>query len=122
MANHLRFGDFRLDPTNECLWEGERAIALRPKAYAVLKHLVDHRGQLVTEQQLLDAVWPGTFVTDAVLKASIRQLREALADDADSPRYIDPHIAEAIALSERQRMRPSRRRLGSSGLLSLCQP
>ena len=89
MANHLRFGDFRLDPTNECLWQGERAIALRPKAYAVLKHLVDHRGQLVTKQQLLDAVWPGTFVTDAVLKASIRQLREALADDADSPRYIE---------------------------------
>jgi DNA-binding winged helix-turn-helix (wHTH) protein/predicted ATPase len=89
MANHLRFGDFRLDPTNECLWQGDRAIALRPKAYAVLKHLVDHRGQLVTKQQLLDAVWPGTFVTDAVLKASIRQLREALADDADSPRYIE---------------------------------
>ena len=89
MANHLRFGDFRLDPTNECLWQGERAIALRPKAYAVLKHLVDRRGQLVTKQQLLDAVWPDTFVTDAVLKASIRQLREALADDADSPRYIE---------------------------------
>src|SRR4026209_1532343 len=89
MANHLRFGDFRLDPTNECLWEGGRAIALRPKAYAVLKHLVDHRGQLVTKQHLPEAVWPGTFVGDAVLKDSIRQLREALSDDADSPRYIE---------------------------------
>jgi DNA-binding winged helix-turn-helix (wHTH) protein/tetratricopeptide (TPR) repeat protein len=85
----VTFGDFRLDPTNECLWQGSRAIALRPKAYAVLKHLVDRRGQLVTKQQLLEAVWPGTFVGDAVLKASIRQLREALSDDADSPRYIE---------------------------------
>jgi DNA-binding winged helix-turn-helix (wHTH) protein/tetratricopeptide (TPR) repeat protein len=89
MANHLTFGDFRLDPTNECLWQGGREIPLRPKAYALLKHLVDHRGQLVTKQQLLDAVWPGTFVGDAVLKASIRQLREALADDAEAPRYIE---------------------------------
>ena len=88
MANHLTFGHFRLDPTNECLWEGDRSIALRPKAYAVLKHLIDHCGQLVTKQQLLEAVWPGTFVGDAVLKASIKQLREALADDAESPRYI----------------------------------
>jgi DNA-binding winged helix-turn-helix (wHTH) protein/tetratricopeptide (TPR) repeat protein len=89
MTNHVTFGDFRLDPTNECLWQGNRAIALRPKAYAVLKHLVDRRGQLVTKQQLLEAVWPGTFVGDAVLKASIRQLREALSDDADLPRYIE---------------------------------
>ena len=48
-----------------------------------------HAGQLVTKQQLLDAVWPGTFVTDAVLKDSIRQLRDALGDDADSPRFIE---------------------------------
>ena len=45
-----------------------------------------HPGQLVTKQQLLEAVWPATFVSDAVLKDSIRQLREALGDDAASPR------------------------------------
>ena len=85
----VRFGRFRLDATNECLWQGVEAIALRPKAFAVLKHLVEHPGQLVTKQQLLEAVWPDTFVTDAVLKDSIRQLREALGDDASSPRYIE---------------------------------
>ena len=85
----ITLGRFRLDLTNECLWQGAQAIALRPKAYAVLKHLVDHRGQLVTKQQLLDAVWPGTFVGDAVLKSTIGQLREALGDDAESPRYIE---------------------------------
>ena len=89
MTNHLNFGDFRLDPTNECLWQGMRAIALRPKAYAVLKHLIDRRGELVTKQQLLEAAWPGTFVGDDVLKTCIKQLREALADDAESPRYIE---------------------------------
>ena len=85
----MNFGRFRLDPPNERLWLGEKAVALRPKAFAVLKHLVERRGQLVTKQQLLDTVWPETFVTDAVLKDSIRQLREALGDDASSPQYIE---------------------------------
>src|SRR5262249_50986862 len=68
---------------------GTQAIALRPKVFAVLRHLVEHAGQLVTKQQLLDAVWPGTYVTDAVLKDSIKQLRDALGDDAGTPRFIE---------------------------------
>ncbi len=83
------FGQFRLDVANERLWKGSQAISLRPKAFALLKHLVERPGQLVTKQQLLEAVWPATFVSDAVLKDSIRQLREALGDDASSPRYIE---------------------------------
>src|SRR5215467_5847666 len=85
----IAFGQFRLDLTNECLWHGTRAISLRPKAFAVLKLLIDNSGQLLTKQQVLDSVWPGTFVGDAVLKDNIRQLREALDDDAGSPAYIE---------------------------------
>jgi DNA-binding winged helix-turn-helix (wHTH) protein/tetratricopeptide (TPR) repeat protein len=85
----ITFGRFRLDLTNECLWQGTRAISLRPKAFAVLKVLVERPGLLVTKQQVLDAVWPDTFVGDAVLKDSIRQLREALHDDAAQPLYIE---------------------------------
>src|ERR1043166_2505126 len=80
---------FRLDTINECLWRGTQAISLRPKAFAVLSYLVEHRGRLVTKQQLLDAVWPSTFVTDAVLKDCVRQLRDALEDDPAAPRYIE---------------------------------
>jgi len=89
VQNEIAFGRFRLDLTNECLWQGSRAISLRPKAFAVLRLLIDHPGQLVNKQQVLDAVWPGTFVGDAVLKDNIRQLREALDDDAGSPIYIE---------------------------------
>lgn len=85
----ITFGRFRLDLTNECLWQGTRAISLRPKAFAVLKLLVERQGLLVTKQQVLDTVWPDTFVGDAVLKDSIRQLREALHDDAAEPLYIE---------------------------------
>lgn len=85
----IAFGQFRLDLTNECLWQGTRAISLRPKAFAVLKVLLEHPGQLVNKQQVLDSVWPGTFVGDAVLKDNIRQLREAMNDNAGSPSYIE---------------------------------
>src|SRR6185437_13569270 len=89
VAKEIAFGEFRLDLLNECLWQGTRAISLRPKAFAVLKLLVDNPGLLVTKQQVLETVWPGTFVGDAVLKDNIRQLREALKDDAASPTYIE---------------------------------
>jgi predicted ATPase/DNA-binding winged helix-turn-helix (wHTH) protein len=83
------FGPFRLDEANECLWQGATAIQLRPKAYAVLRYLIQRPNVLVTKQQLLDDVWPDTFVSDAVLKDGIRQLREALGDDAKTPRFIE---------------------------------
>src|SRR6185312_6213822 len=85
----IPFGQYRLDLTNECLWQDTRAIPLRPKAFAVLKILIEKSGQLVKTQEVLDAVWPGTFVGDAVLKGCILQLREALKDSAASPRYIE---------------------------------
>jgi DNA-binding winged helix-turn-helix (wHTH) protein/predicted ATPase len=88
-AREIAFGKFRLDLTNECLWQGTRSISLRPKAFAVLRLLLEHPGQLVNKQEVLDTVWPGTFVGDAVLKDNIRQLREALQDDAGSPIYIE---------------------------------
>src|SRR5690348_2737800 len=89
IARDIAFGPFRFDLADECLWRGTQAISLRPKAFAVLKLLVEHPGRLVTTQQVLDTVWPGTFVGDAVLKDNIRQLREALDDDAKSPRFIE---------------------------------
>ena len=83
------FDPFWLDRPNECLLRGAEVIKLRPKVYAVLNHLIRHPGQLVTKEDLLTAVWPNTFVGDAVLKVTIRQLRDALQDDANSPRFIE---------------------------------
>ncbi len=83
------FDPFCLDLANECLWRGSQAIKLRPKAFAVLDYLLGRPGQLVTKEELLNAVWPGTFVGEAVLKVAIRQIREALGDDPKSPRFIE---------------------------------
>jgi DNA-binding winged helix-turn-helix (wHTH) protein/predicted ATPase len=85
----ILFEPFALDLNNECLWKGPVAIRLRPKAFAVLEHLLTRPGQLVTKEKLLNAVWGDTFVGDAVLKVTIRQLREALSDDPKQPRFIE---------------------------------
>src|SRR5678809_1470559 len=86
---NISFGPFWLDKANECLHRDGVTIALRPKAYAVLCFLLNTPGNLVTKQQLLDGVWPETFVSDAVLKDCIRQLREALGDEAKNPSFIE---------------------------------
>src|SRR3954453_701319 len=83
------FDVFSLDLINECLWKGAEEIKVRPKAFALLNYLLNRPGQLVTKEELLNAVWPETFVGDAVLKVTVGQLREALDDDPKTPRYIE---------------------------------
>ena len=83
------FSPFRLDGAAQRLYRGEEAIALRPKAFAVLQYLSARPGLLVTKDELLDAVWPETSVTDTVLKVCIREIREALGDDPSAPRFIE---------------------------------
>ena len=78
-----------LDVTDARLRRGSRNIPLRPKDLAVLRRLIAHQGQLVTKEALLAAAWPDVFVTDAVLKVTIRRLRAALGDDAQLPRFIE---------------------------------
>ncbi len=85
----LTFGEYRLDPASGHLFHGQTPVPLTPKAFALLHYLAARSGRLVSKQELLDAVWPGVFVGDAVLKTAIRDLRRALADDPHTPRYIE---------------------------------
>src|SRR5271165_421278 len=90
------FPPFRLDPVNQCLWrrgdeEDEHRILLTPKAFAMLRYLVEHAGRLVTQDEMLEALWPGTYVQPEVLKSHIRDVRAALGDDSKSPRFIETH-------------------------------
>ena len=78
----------RIEPENEWAWCGARRLRLTPRAFAVLRHLVEHRGRLVTKQELLAAVWRDAVVSDAALASGIRDLRRALGDSSAAPRYI----------------------------------
>jgi TolB-like protein/DNA-binding winged helix-turn-helix (wHTH) protein/Tfp pilus assembly protein PilF len=75
------FDDFTLDLTSGSLRRGGRDVRLRPKAFALLKFLVENPGRLVSKDELIAAVWPGTFVTDDALLKRMKDLREALDDE-----------------------------------------
>src|SRR5262245_36077911 len=85
----LVFGPFRLDLRDERLWRGPEAIPLPPKIFAVLCCLVSQAGQLVTKAALLEAVWPETVVSEAVVTVAMRTLRRVLGDEARTPRFIE---------------------------------
>ena len=85
----LVFGPFQLDRRDERLWRGPEAIPLPPKTFAVLCCLVTQAGQLVTKNTLLEAVWPETVVSEAVVTVAIRMLRRVLGDEAHTPRFIE---------------------------------
>jgi DNA-binding winged helix-turn-helix (wHTH) protein len=83
-----QFGEFGLDTLNECLWRGGAPIKLPPKPYAVLRYLVEHSGRLIPHDELMEALWPETYVQPQVLRTYMLDLRKALGDDAVHPRYI----------------------------------
>jgi DNA-binding winged helix-turn-helix (wHTH) protein/predicted ATPase len=85
----LCFDRFRFDGTNQRLEDASGAIPLNPKAFEVLRVLIGRSGQLVSKDQLLDAVWADTHVTDGVLKVCIAEIRKALGDSATEPRFIE---------------------------------
>jgi DNA-binding winged helix-turn-helix (wHTH) protein len=62
------FDRFRLDPDHACLWRDAEVIALPPKAFDLLHYFVRHPDRVVTKDELLDAVWPQTAVTEAVVR------------------------------------------------------
>lgn len=90
MAAELRFfPPFRLDSKNEQLWRENEEVRLRRKTFAVLRHLAEHPGELVTKAALLDAIWPDVSVSDSMPAHSVRELRKVLGDTAHTPRFIE---------------------------------
>lgn len=84
-----RFQSFRLDSANQCLWHEEARVALTPKAFGVLRYLVEHAGRLVTQEELLEALWPATYINPEVLRKYVLEIRRALGDRPDKPVFIE---------------------------------
>src|SRR5262249_30045503 len=82
------FGAFRLDASTTCLWRDEQLLPLPPKPLAVLAYLVAHAGLVVTKDELLEAVWPETMVSEGVLKTCLAQIRRVLGETAQASQYI----------------------------------
>lgn len=90
------FGDFVLDVAERSLMRRsvvhesqDERVSVQPRTFDLLVYLVTHAGNLRTKQALLDEVWRDVVVTENSLSRSIHQLRIALADTAEEPRFVE---------------------------------
>src|SRR5580658_1644453 len=88
MSNLYRFGEFVLDPDRRTLTRTDSAISVTPKAFDVLLFLVQNPNRLITKEELLQAVWGGTFVEEGNLTQYVSLLRRALGDNSEDTRLI----------------------------------
>ena len=79
-GGRIRFDGYILDFQRGCLLAGDEEIALRPKTFEFLRHLVSNPGRLVSKDELLAVVWPNIVVTDDSLVQCVTELRRALRD------------------------------------------
>src|ERR1044071_1856335 len=90
LINHFyRFGEFSLDADQKVLLRLGKPISIAPKVFDTLFSLVENAGRIVTKEELMNRVWPDTFVEEANLTYTIKQLRKTLGDDARHPLYIE---------------------------------
>ena len=75
-----QFGDFTLDVAKGCVCRAGQEVKLRPKVFEALKYLVENAGRLISKKELIQAVWPDSFVTDDSLVQCTVELRRALND------------------------------------------
>jgi pimeloyl-ACP methyl ester carboxylesterase/DNA-binding winged helix-turn-helix (wHTH) protein len=78
----VSFDVYTLDLQRCALRRGDEEIELRPKAFDVLRYLVENRGRVIRKEELIQAVWSGVAVTDDALVQCVRDVRQALSDEA----------------------------------------
>jgi DNA-binding winged helix-turn-helix (wHTH) protein len=84
----LRFGTFVFDADRRQLFRGEADVHLSPKAFELLKLLIDSRPRALSKADLQSHLWPDVFVSEANLPLLVREIRTALGDEARHPRFI----------------------------------
>ena len=82
------FGPFRIDMERYLLLRDEETIPLSPKVFETLLYLVQHREKVAKKEEILNSVWPETFVEESNLAQNIFLLRKALGEERNEHRYI----------------------------------
>ena len=83
------FNSFQLDTVNHILWRNGDRVRLAPKSFDVLAYLVGHAGRVVTQDEMLEALWSETYVNPEILRKYILEVRKALGDRPDKPEFIE---------------------------------
>ena len=88
MAGGFRIGTWVIEPQLNTVSRNGTTVCLEPKVMDVLVCLARHAGEPVSKEELLQTVWPDTFVTEDGIKRSISELRRVFEDDVREPRII----------------------------------
>jgi serine/threonine protein kinase/TolB-like protein len=83
------FGPFRLDVAERQLLREGKVIELKPKVFDLLVVLVENAGRLLEKEELLNRLWPDSFVEEVNLSVNVSALRRALGENASVPEYIE---------------------------------
>jgi DNA-binding winged helix-turn-helix (wHTH) protein len=84
----IRFARCRFDTGSRRLFRGSREVHLSPKAFELLRVLVENRDRALSKAELVDQVWPGVFVSDMSLARVINEVRRVVGDPARRPRIV----------------------------------
>ncbi|MFT8363781.1 MAG: response regulator transcription factor [Sporolactobacillus sp.] len=91
-AGTLETGLFKLTLEDELFYKNGVLIDLTPTEFDMVHTLMTHENQVLTREELIEAVWGGNFVGDAkIIDVNIRRLRQKIEDDPANPRYIKTH-------------------------------
>ena len=109
----VTFGDYQLDTKTRTLQRDGRRIPVQSKAFDLLAYLIERRDQVVSSDELLDALWPGLHVTPAALSTAVQKARQAVGDDGEHQTVLHTEhgkgfrfIAEVTDLSEPEAAQP----------------
>src|SRR5687768_8215299 len=114
LAGPVELGEFELDATTRRLTRRGTSVALTPKPFRVLVHLLENRHRLVTRGELLERFWEGGNYEEALTRA-VSSVRKALDDHGEPARFIETRWAEgyryvgpfALAASDRSPAPPA---------------
>jgi serine/threonine protein kinase/tetratricopeptide (TPR) repeat protein len=89
--NRVRFGAFELDLKAGEVCKGTSKVLLQEQPFQILLMLVEHRGEIVTTDEIKKKLWPNDTVVefDHSIHTAIKKLRQALGDAADCPTYVE---------------------------------
>ena len=79
-TDHLRFADLRLEPASKEAWRGDRRLELTATEFELLEHFLRHPRQVLSRDQLIDAVWSGEAESDNVVAVYVGYLRQKLGE------------------------------------------
>lgn len=89
-GDHIyEFGEFRLQTEDGTLWRGNDRVAVTQKAIEMLTLLVENQGRVVTRDEIIERLWPDTFVDENNLSVTVSMLRKAFGENADAAKLIE---------------------------------